>query len=69
MSDYTVVGFWTDNSQPLVEWVEADDVTEAIEAAAKMARERDESSAAITIVEVFGGHHRGLSTDNQTQEA
>jgi hypothetical protein len=69
MDEYTVVGFWTNNDQPLVEWVEdAGSVDEAIELAVKQARERDESEASITIVEVFGGHHRGLTRDDYIQE-
>jgi hypothetical protein len=53
---YTVVGFYHDNSQPFVDWVEG--VFEPIDAANLAIGRRREHDPAV--VEVLEGHHKGL---------
>ena len=65
---YTVVGFFEDNFQIWVEFVEAADECEAVALAAKQSFERDGQgydsiaggfSQNMMVIEIFEGHHEG----------
>ena len=67
MKPYTVVGYWTDNNQPIVENVEADTPQNAIAAARQNIIDREEMQDDVDFVtrntrwvEVFDGHQFGV---------
>ena len=53
MKDYTVVGMYADNSQVIVEWLEADGPSSATE---KLSRKMDRVGGG-SVLAVFEGHH------------
>ncbi len=53
---WTVIGHYVSSGQPWVEWIEADDATQA---AVKAVKENSVRSSDIVIIDVFRGHHTG----------
>jgi hypothetical protein len=51
---YTVIGYYLDNNQPFMDWVEARDPKSAVRKARKF-----RSDHALGIVEVIKGNHKG----------
>lgn len=63
--DYTVVGFYSDNDQPWVEWVRAatspqDAVQRAMQVSARRQDLDAEAELEVRVVDVFLGCQRGL---------
>ena len=72
MKSYTVVGYWTDNDQPIVEHVSALTPQKAIEAAKAEILSRETVVDDVDFitpntrwVEVFEGHHHGVLSNEE----
>jgi hypothetical protein len=69
MNKFTVVGYYEDEGQSYVEHVEAEDWSGAVVAAVKSLEKTNETPedaakyfrSNVVIVEVFEGHHKGLT--------
>lgn len=61
MSDYTVIGHWTDNGQPWIWHVTAESSMEAASRAVdELCSEHEVGPDSFTIVEVIQGFHEGM---------
>lgn len=73
MKKYTIVGLWSDNSQPWVEFAEGTSPERAVRSALEDLRldhDWDEETLKnLFIVEILPGHHRGLLENDKTFSA